>query len=531
MNKNHFAGTGKLLKLYFRRDRILMILWVLLPIILLGGQMSFVKAMPDWRGFITELSSSPLTSALLGPIVPLSIEGAILWRGILQASIAIMMATAFITIRHTRSEEASGRNELIFGKPIGRYANLSAALILSCGGSLITGLLTTVYLILNGFAVSGSLLAGLTLTTSGFIFAGIGGLCSQIFIHSGSARGAVFGVYGLTMVAMVMNNIQGGDTYWIWFAPEAWFRLTVPFGENDFWPIFFFILLSVLPMVLSYGFLRRRDLGTGLIPQREGSEKASLKLNSTMAFAWRQNKFNLILWVISMAYLGGMMGLATPNISEAISATLAQMNTWGEAVAKLGNQEAFISILIYILGLMAGLSVFAITTIQKLRQEETKHYADIILSRPVSRFKWLGSYLTVAFVGSTLILLALGFAAGLGWAIVSGEFSYLPRVLGMTLSKIPPVWTIIGIAVLIYGWLPRIAFILNWLVLGIFIFIEMFWEVGIVEWSMLQWTPFAYAHYSIPIHELSVFPLIILIIITAAFTWLGLVGFRRRSIG
>ncbi len=81
------------------------------------------------------------------------------------------------------------------------------------------------------------------------------------------------------------------------------------------------------------------------------------------------------------------------------------------------------------------------------------------------------------------------------------------------------------------GWLPRISSVLNWLILGVFIFIEMLWEVGIVEWSALKWTPFAYAHYSIPIHELSIVPLIVLIVVAAVFTWLGLIGFRRRSIG
>src|SRR5690606_22050853 len=198
MKQNHFAGTGKLLKLYLRRDRIILPIWILLALTLINGQVSFTKAMPDWQMFIYELSASPITSAILGPIVPLSIEGAILWRGLLQAIITVMFGASLTVIRHTRTEEASGRNELILGRPVGRYANLSAALILSCGGSLLAGLLTAVFLMSNGFAGSGSLLAGLTLAASGCFFAGIGGLCSQIFEHSGSARGCVFGVYMLT---------------------------------------------------------------------------------------------------------------------------------------------------------------------------------------------------------------------------------------------------------------------------------------------------------------------------------------------
>jgi len=155
----------------------------------------------------------------------------------------------------------------------------------------------------------------------------------------------------------------------------------------------------------------------------------------------------------------------------------------------------------------------------------------MVLSKPVSRFRWMGSYLTVAFAGSALILLALGLASGLGWSIAAGDFGHFPRVLGMSLSKIPSVWTIIGIAALLYGWLPRISSVLNWLILGVFIFIEMLWEVGIVGWSALQLTPFAYAHYSIPIHELSIMPLILLTFIAAALSGLGLWGFNSRSIG
>lgn len=532
MKENHFAGTGKLLKLYLRRDRFILPIWILLALMVINGQVSFVKAMPDWQMFINELSASPITTALLGPIVPLSLEGAILWRGLLQAIITVMFGASLTMIRHTRTEEASGRNELILGRPVGRYANLSAALLLSCGGSLLAGLLIAVFLMSTGFAGSGSLLAGLTLAASGCFFAGIGGLCAQIFERSGRARGCVFGVYMLTMVAMILNNIGGSYTGWAWLAPEAWFRITLPYGGNHAWKLLFLIVLSALSMILSYMLLIHRDMGAGLMAQKEGSADAHPRFNSPMALAWRQQKGSILIWAIGMAWLGGIMGIGTPNISEAISSTFTHMNTsWASAIVKLGNQEGFIAILIYILGLMGGLSVFAITTVQRLRQDEKEHYAEIVLSRSVSRSKWMGSYLAVAFIGSALILLVLGLSSGLGWSIAAGEFSRFPRVLGMSLSKIPSVWTIIGIAALLYGWIPRIGSILNWIILGGFVFIEMLWEVGIVGWSAMQWTYFAYAHYSIPIQELSIVPLIVLTVSTAVLTWLGVIGFQRRSIG
>jgi ABC-2 type transport system permease protein len=87
-----------------------------------------------------------------------------------------------------------------------------------------------------------------------------------------------------------------------------------------------------------------------------------------------------------------------------------------------------------------------------------------------------------------------------------------------------------GISALLYGWVPRIAVLLNWVILGVFIFLEMLWEVGIVGWSTMQWTPFAYAHYSIPIDALAIAPLMVLTLAAAALTGLGLLGFKRRSL-
>ncbi len=249
--------------------------------------------------------------------------------------------------------------------------------------------------------------------------------------------------YNAIHVAMVVIKSRRKHRL-AWLGPEAGFRITVTFGEKPAWGLLIFIALSLCRAAF-YRLLVRRDMGAGFIAQRAGSADASPRFNSPMALAWRQQKGGILVWAIGMAWLGGIMGIGTPNVSEAISSTFAHMDTaWASAIVKLGNQEGFIAMLIYILGLMAGLSVFAITAVQRLRQEEKEHYAEMVLSRPVSRVKWMGSYLTVAFAGSVLILLALGLASGLGWSIAAGDFSHFLRVLGMSLSKIPSVWTFIA---------------------------------------------------------------------------------------
>lgn len=527
----NFTGTGVILRMFFRRDRLVMPIWIFLPLLIFAGQVSFIGAMPDWQEFITELSANPLASAWLGPIVPLSKEGAILWRGMLQSAMVVMLGSAFTAIRHTRSEEQAGRSELVFGQAAGRYAPLTAALILCLAGSLVAGLLVSVLLISNGFAATGSWLAGLTIAAAGWLFAGISVLAAQLYEDAGSARGVVFALLFASFIPMVLDNTGGGDTAWVWLVPESWFRLTVPFGENNFWPLVIFAVLSVIPIGLSYITLSRRDLGAGLFQSKPGPAEAAPGLSSPLGLAWRQHKNTIMSWTIGMIFIGGSLGIITPNIAETISSMLVEMNTWAATMARLGNREGFIAISIYLLGLMAGTSVYGIMTVLKLKEEEREHFAEIVLARPVSRTQWMGSYLIIAFAGSVVILFALGMAAGLGWGIASGNMALLPRALIMSLSKIPPVWIIIGIAAMLYGWLPRASSILSWIILGSFIIIEIFWEAGLVGWSVLQVSPFAYAHYSIPINELSILPLLALILLSAVFTAIGMIGFKRRSIG
>lgn len=529
MAESNFKGTLKLLRFFFRRDRFILPVWVFLPLLLIAGQISFINSMVDWQQFMAELSANPLTNAILGPIVPLSKEGAILWRGMLQGAIALMIGSSFTVIRHTRSDEESGRYELIYGNGKGRYAVITAAIILGFAGSLVSGLFVCIMLIASGFSITGSLLAGATMCSAGMFFTGIGILISQLVQDSGSARGIIFALYFLTMVPLMINNMGGGNTYWVWLAPESWYRITIPFGENNYSPLSVFFVLTIIPIMFAYYILDKRDLGSGVFKEKLGAED-SIKFKSPLTLAWRQHMKTIIIWCLGMAFIGGATGFIAPNISESISEMLVSLSYWAETMSKLGNREGFISVVIYVLGLMAGTSVYGISTVLNLKKEESEHFAEILLAYPVSRTKLMSSNLIIAYAGSAIILLVLGVAVGIGWGYASGDMWLVFRAMVMSLSKIPSVWVIIGIAALLYGWLPRASAVLSWGILGLFIVIEMLWEAGIVGWSAMELTSFGYSHYSIPINELSYISFTILIIISMVFTFTGFIGFKRRNI-
>ena len=82
--------------------------------------------------------ASPAQRALYGQIYNDSLGATGIWKaGMFHLLIAV--AVILTVIRHTRADEETGRAELIDSTAVGRYASLTAALLLSFGASVITG--------------------------------------------------------------------------------------------------------------------------------------------------------------------------------------------------------------------------------------------------------------------------------------------------------------------------------------------------------------------------------------------------------
>lgn len=530
MKKNVFAGTGTLLRLFLRKDRFLLPVWVLLPFLLTLSQINFVTALPNWQDFIAEMSSDPVAVSILGPVVPFSITGAIIWRSSVQGVMAVIIGSLLTVVRHTRTEEEKGRSELIRGGVVGRHASLTAALILTCAASIVSGLLPVFAMISRGLPIGGSILYGLTIAVGGCFFAGVGALSSQLREHAGSARGIAFALFGVGYLFYIWNNLAGGYTGLAWLTPMSWYRLTQPFAGNHGWYLLVLALLSAIPIKAAYALSARRDIGSGIIQPKPGPASAHLTLRSPFALAWRMHRTAVICWAIGLIYLGYGIGAGVPTVSNTVTDMMPGSSV-GRLEAMGGAQAAFMAVCIYMISMLVGVSIFAVITVLRLWKEESDKLVEPILAKPVSRIRWMASHLTIAFAGSAFLLLMLGAGAGLGWGIAAGDVgNILPKVILMSISKIPSVWVIIGIVSFLYGLIPRAATIISWSLLGLFLAIEMAWEFQLVGWSVMKLTPLAYAHYTIPLSQLPVLPLVGLTFLAGLLTCIGILGFKRRSI-
>ena len=187
----------------------------------------------------------------------------------------------------------------------------------------------------------------------------------------------------------------------------------------------------------------------------------------------------------------------------------------------------FIGVGIYLMSLIVV--VYAMTAVLRLKKEENEGRAELLLDKQVSRIQWMSSHVIVAALCSAALLLAMGIVGGLSYGLTSGDLSGdFWRILGMSISKIPAVWSMLGITALLYGLWPRIT-ALGWIVWLAAVFLELAWEGQIIDWAIMQLSPFSYAHYTIHVTEISLLPLAGLLCLSAILIGLGLFGFRNRD--
>ena len=243
------AGTGVLVRLGLRRDRWLLSLWILAFAVMASSSASAGAGLfPDLASRIEAARTMNGTAsmvALFGRIYDPSSLGAlslIKYTAFMTAALAALMV--FVTIRHTRAEEESGRLELLSGGRLGRNASLAAALTISFAASLLVGLLTAAGLAAGGLPAAGSLAFGLGWAATGMAFSAVAGVTAQLTTSSRAATGLGMIVIAITYVLRAFGDLAGpGPSFLSWLSPIGWNQQIRAYAGDQLWVL-------VLPLAL-----------------------------------------------------------------------------------------------------------------------------------------------------------------------------------------------------------------------------------------------------------------------------------------
>src|SRR5699024_6377506 len=81
--------------------------------------------------------------------------------------------------------------------------------------------------------------------------------------------------------------------------------LTYPFTENNWSPLIYAFIFSLLMVIMAFVLENARDMGAGYLPQREGRGRANKTLLSIPGLFFKLNKATIISWLIDFFFFSG----------------------------------------------------------------------------------------------------------------------------------------------------------------------------------------------------------------------------------
>jgi len=531
-----FTGTGHLLRLAVRRDRIVGTVWVLgLFVFALSQAASIISLYPtqadlDRLARTAEgIGANPAVVALQGPAYDASTYGgATAWQVVTPGVFLLGLMSMLLVTRHTRQEEETGRAELVSAGVVGRYAWLAAGLLYVLAVNVVLAALTALGYVAMGLPVAGSVTLAVGCGVCGLVFAGVAAVCVQLTEHARAANGMAFAVLGVAFLLRAVGDSASGLSWVAWLSPIGWAERFRPFaGER--WVVLVLpvaVLLALLAVVAAL--VVRRDVGAGVLATRLGPATAPGWLGSPLGLAWRLQRGSLVGWAVGAA----VAGLSFGGIAQDMVQFAEQDPETAKALASLGGAgsitDIYLAAVLSWIGMLAA--GYAVQATLRLRSEEAELRAEQVLATAVPRAAWAGGHLVVAAVGSAVVLATGGLLAGLAHGLRSGDLGgELPRVLGAALVQLPAVWVMAAVGAALFGLAPRLVVGATWAVLAVVLFVTMFGEPLRLSRLLLDLSPFAHLP-RLPAAPFTATPLVWLLAVAAVLSAAGLAAFRRRDL-
>jgi ABC-2 type transport system permease protein len=521
------TGTGVLLRFLLRLDRFRLPWWLLGAVLLVGyqsaGSQSIYDTAEDLAKLRETMGGNAAVVAMSGPTQLLAtIGGEVVFEIFSYVAVVVALMNMFLVCRHTRTDEETGRAELVRSARVGRRAPLAAALSLAGLANLAVAVLVFAAAAGTGLPPGGSLLLGLAVAGVGLTFAAVTAVAVQVFEGHRAVYGAVAAVLGASWVLRAAGDAGNGALSWL--SPIGWGQRTFPFAGDRWWPLLLHLALTAVLIAVAAALLDRRDFAAGLRPPRPGRARASRALGSPLGLAWRLQRGALIGWAIGVFLLGAAYGSFADSFDDFVA-------DYPEVAQYLGGTANVVNAGLALTTLMCVLlaAAFGVASALRARAEETAGRAEPVLATATSRSAWLWSHLSVALVGSVVVLVAAGLGQGLVYGLSISDAGQIPRLIGAALVYVPALWLVIALAAVGFGWLPRLAAAVAWTAVGYCAVVALFGDSFDLPAWFQRASPFANTPEA-PLEGITAAPLLVIGALVALLLAGGLAGFRRRDL-
>jgi len=526
-----FKNTIRLTRFTLRKERLFITVWIGILLLISGVMLTAFEnqfTAEELQGLLV-MKYNPAHIALQGPFFAADSFQVGHFYAVemhLFTLIAVSIFNIFLVMQNTRGDEEKGRYEVLRSLPIGRLATFHAVMITAGVVNLFLaishGILLSV-LGISGITTAGAFTYGASLAVTGIFFAALSALLSQFSHSSRTVTGYAFLVLIASYLLRAVGDVTSESLARI--SPLGLPLRVEAFVSNQLWPLFLMLVWAFALFGIAYVLGARRDIGQGLLPERQGKNYASVFLRTPLGLVWRQNRNTLFSWTIGLfgfgAALGGILRDAEYFAGEN-----------GAFQMLIPASADFSAVELFTMFLNVGFAIVCIAPVLvlifKALREEKEGRAEPILSRAISRPRYLVSYIVLALLASLL----MPFATSLGLWSVSSLMLETPLAFGSLLYAmmvyVPALWIMLGLGIFVIGIFPKVA-PLCWAYFTYIFIVGFFGDLlNMPLWAM-QLSPF-YHIPQLPLETMRVFPLLTLTAAALALTVCGLMCYRRRDV-
>ena len=542
--RGNFENSGKLVRLMLRRERVISTVWIIALVLFSVAVAPAIGSMfsePEARAQFAESINNPVMVAMMGPVYGTdNYTAGVMYAGmmLLWVIIAVAAMNIFLVVRHTRADEEKGRVEVVRSLPTGRLSILNAAMV--CAGIVNAALAVLLGLALaavgiEGMGLAASLLFGFVVGASGFVFAAVAALFSQLSSNKGGAAGLSFFALAVLYMLRAAGDVQGSELL-ARISPLGLAQRSQVCVENAIWPVFVLLLETAAVAAAAYALNSVRDMGQGFISARPGRRAASKGLLSPFGLSARLLRGTLAIWTIAMFVLAASYGSViadipnfvgdSPEYLQVIGIPEPVVNAMSESDKAQTIVEYFGVFVVTMLTLVCFVPV--IIASMKPRSEEREGRAEQIFALAVPRKKYLAGHVMLAFAASVLVPLATALGLYSATAMAENNPFALGGLIKAFMAYLPAIWVMIGAVVFLTGLFPRAAGA-AW---GFYGFIFMVSFLGGMPGLLPEWlqniSPMKHVP-KLPLDAMAYTPLILLTAIACALSAAGFAFYGKRD--
>jgi ABC-2 type transport system permease protein len=453
----------------------------------------------------------------------LTTGGWISWRlGVLPIIAALW--GLFGAVRALRTEEETGRQELVLAGIVGRRTSFVAAMRAVGVGAFALWLVTFLAALPAKVDVAGAAYLALAFNSPALVFAGVGALTSQLAPTRRGALGLGGAALVVSLVLRMVADTSDPLTWLRWLTPFGWAEELRPFVGAQPLLLVPIALLTAALVVAAGRISERRDIGAGLLAARDSAPPRLAGLSSPAAEALRSQRGSLLAWLTGCSAIALLLGVLSATASEGISDDLNEQ--FQKIGTSLSSAEGFLGL--EFLFLIVAICVLVCFQLAAAREEEAEQRLETLLALPVGRRRWLAGRLAVAVIAAAAIALAAGVLAWAGAASAGAGVS-LSKMLEAGVNCLPIAVLFLGIGALAYALVPRASNAIAFALVGASFLWDTVLALADVPSWLLDLSPFHHVAL-VPAESLDAIGAAIMLGIGAAAAVAAVALFQRRDL-